>query len=205
MTDINPTILTDLEAMLIVADHPIPAGEFAQILDEDIDTTNRHLEYLRDEFTGATGGRPRGFRLRMAGGGWRLYAATDCVTVVEQFMSIPRVSKLSQAALETLAIVAYKQPVTRATMSNIRGVNVEGVVRSLQSKNLIELVSTDPTTGAGFYGTTDEFLHYMDINSLDELPPLAPLLPPEGELDELEQDVARRTKTVHVEKDDNNE
>lgn len=192
MADIDDDILTRLEAMLIIADHPIPAGEFALILDCDVEATQAHLEHLQADYRGEHGGRVRGFDLRNAGGGWRLYANGDYVDTIEKFMAVPRVAKLSQAALETLAIIAYKQPIARSSISNIRGVNVDGVVRSLLTKNLIELVDTDPTTGASYYGTTQSFLEFMDIDSLDELPPLAPLLPPESELDDLEADIKTR-------------
>lgn len=194
MTDIDPEILSKLEAVLIIADHPIATGTLAMACSCDIETAQAHLEALREEYSGKGGQRMRGWELRMAGGGWRLYANPAFLDAIEAYSSVPRMAKLSQAALETLAIIAYRQPIARSAISAIRGVNVDGVVRSLQTKNLIELVSTDETTGAAYYGTTQSFLEYMDINSLDELPPLAPLLPDESELEALDDDAAQRAR-----------
>jgi segregation and condensation protein B len=110
-------------------------------------------------------------------GGVRIYTRPDHAGVVEQFLHEGQRSRLTQAALETLAVIAYRQPVTRSRVSAIRGVNVDGVVRTLLARGLIVEVGTDPETGGGLFRTTDLFLEKMGLQSLDELPSLAPLLP----------------------------
>ena len=125
----------------------------------------------------------RGFELREAGGGWRIYSAAAYADVVGRFVVDGQQARLTQAALETLAVVAYRQPVTRGQVSAVRGVNVDSVVRTLTSRGLVAEVGTDPSTGAVLYGTTGYFLERMGLTSLDELPPLAPYLP---EFDALE-------------------
>ena len=132
---------------------------------------------------GERGGRPRGFELRHAGEGWRIYSAPAYADVVGRFVLDGQSARLTQAALETLAVVAYRQPVTRGQVSAVRGVNVDGVMRTLTARGLVVEVGTEPTSGALLYGTTGYFLERMGLSSLDELPPLAPYLP---EIDALE-------------------
>ena len=124
------------------------------------------------------------------GGGWRFYTAAACAPHVERFVLAGQTAKLSQAALETLAIIAYQQPVTRGRMAAVRGVNVDGVVRTLLTRKLIEEAGPDIEGGALTYRTTDHFLERMGLRDLTELPPLAPLLPGDDELAELMDPVA---------------
>ena len=134
------------------------------------------IERLVADFDGVDGTIRRGFELREVGGGWRFYVRADLDAVVEQFVEAERPSRLSQAALETLAVVAYKQPITRSQIAAIRAVNVDGVVRTLVARGLIEESFTDSETGAINYVTSDLLLQQLGINSLDELPLISPLL-----------------------------
>ena len=134
------------------------------------------IESLVEDYDGATGGPKRGFELREVGGGWRLYVRAEHDALVSEFVGSQAPSRLSQAALETLAVIAYKQPVTRGQVASIRAVNVDSVVRTLLSRGLITEVFTDAETGAIHYGTTDALLINLGINSLDDLPHISPLL-----------------------------
>ncbi|QGQ19245.1 SMC-Scp complex subunit ScpB [Cellulomonas sp. JZ18] len=166
-----------LEAVLMVADEPIPAVRLATALALPTERVEALLEELAAEYRGEHGGRPRGFELRRAGAGWRMYSAPAYGDVVGRFVVDGQTSRLTQAALETLAVVAYRQPVTRGQVSAVRGVNVDGVMRTLTARGLVAEVGTEPTSGAVLYGTTGYFLERMGLSSLDELPPLAPYLP----------------------------
>jgi segregation and condensation protein B len=119
----------------------------------------------------------RGFDLREIAGGWRFYTREECAPVVERFVSEGQEVRLTQAALETLAVVAYRQPVSRARVSAVRGVNCDGVMRTLTLRGLVEDSGTDPETGAILYRTTGYFLERLGLASLEELPDLAPFLP----------------------------
>jgi segregation and condensation protein B len=157
----------------MVAEKPVPAAEIAAGLDArrvDVEAVLRELAagYVRDG---------RGFSLRDVGGGWRFYASDDCAPWVERFVLAGQTAKLSQAALETLAVVAYQQPVSRGRISAVRGVSADGVIRTLTARGLVEETGTDPESGAILYRTTDYFLERMGLRSLEELPPLAPLIP----------------------------
>jgi segregation and condensation protein B len=121
--------------------------------------------------------RRAGITLRRVGDGWRLYTREEHAGVVERYLADGARSKLTQAALETLAVIAYRQPVTRARVSAIRGVGVDGVMRTLLGRGLVQEVGTDPDSGGGLYGTTPLFLERLGLSGLDELPELAPLLP----------------------------
>lgn len=165
-----------LEAVLMVADEPVPAVQLATVLGLPTAEVERILHELAAEYRGELGGRPRGFELREAGGGWRVYSAPAYADVVGRFVLDGQAARLTQAALETLAVIAYRQPVTRGQVSAVRGVNVESVVRTLVSRGLVHEVGTEPS-GAVLYGTTPYFLERMGLTSLDELPPLAPYLP----------------------------
>lgn len=127
----------------------------------------------------------RGFELREVAGGWRVFSRPAFAGVVERFVLDGQTAKLTQAALETLAIVAYRQPVSRARVSAVRGVNVDAVMRTLVTRGLVEETGSDPETGAILYRTTDFFLHRIGLTSLEELPALAPFLPELDALDEL--------------------
>jgi len=166
-----------VEAVLMVADEPVPAVELAAALAVPVDELLATLADLAAEYRGDGGARPRGFELREAGGGWRVYSAPAHADAVGRFVQGGQTARLTQAALETLAVIAYRQPVSRGQVSAVRGVNVDGVVRTLAARGLVAEVGQDPHTGASLFGTTGYFLERMGFTSLDELPPLAPHLP----------------------------
>ncbi|GAB4085693.1 SMC-Scp complex subunit ScpB [Myceligenerans cantabricum] len=175
-----------LEAVLMVADEPVAEERLAVALALPSVEVRELLEEISDEYRGELGGRPRGFELRRTQDGWRIYSSTAHGDVVGRFVLDGQTAKLSQAALETLAVVAYRQPVTRGQVSAVRGVNVDGVVRTLLTRGLIAEIEQDPVTGAVLFGTTGYFLERMGYDSLDELPPLAPHLPDLDMLDGLD-------------------
>jgi segregation and condensation protein B len=162
-----------LEALFFVSDEPLTASVLAQALDLD----RRSTEALCDRLAGELEQRRSGLVLRNVAGGWRLYTHPDTAPVVEQFVLSSRQARLTKAALETLAIVAYKQPVTRHQVNGIRGVNSDGVLRALADRGLIEVAGRDETPGRPvLYGTTPDFLERLGLPSLAALPSLAPLL-----------------------------
>jgi segregation and condensation protein B len=162
-----------LEALFFVSDEPLTASVLAQALDLD----RRSVEALCDRLVRELEDRGSGLVLRNVAGGWRLYTHPDAAPVVEQFVLSSRQARLTKAALETLAIVAYKQPVTRHQVSGIRGVNSDGVLRALADRGLIEEAGRDETPGRPvLYGTTRDFLERLGLPSLAALPSLAPLL-----------------------------
>lgn len=186
LSDEVRALLPALEAILMVVDRPVTAGELGATFDVSVELIDEALEYLSAEYRGEHELRPRGFELRRAAGGWRIYSAPAWADVVGRFIVGTAQAKLSQAALETLAVVAYRQPVSRSRISHIRGVNVDAVVRTLVARGLIEEVGwTD--SGARLYGTTDTFLERLGFESLNDLVPLAPYLPSAEELDDLEE------------------
>ncbi|HEY9525299.1 MAG TPA: SMC-Scp complex subunit ScpB [Thermopolyspora sp.] len=175
--DIQPGPRAAVEAILLVVDEPVAEMTLAQVLErptEEIATLLRELsaEYTRDG---------RGFDLRAVAGGWRLYTRAECAALVERFVRDGQQSRLTQAALETLAVVAYRQPVSRARVSAIRGVNSDGVMRTLTARGLVEEAGTDPESQAVLYRTTAYFLERLGLRDLDELPELAPYLPDDPE------------------------
>lgn len=167
-----PPLRQALEAVLLVADSPVAEVDLAQVLEFPTEVVAGELRRLAEEY--ATDGR--GFELRSVAGGWRLYTAPECAPYVERFVRDGRSSKLSPAALETLAIVAYRQPISRGRISAVRGVDVDGVMRTLLTRGLIEEAGSDTTSGATLYSTTAFFLERLGLSSLEELPPLAPHL-----------------------------
>jgi segregation and condensation protein B len=178
----DPEVLRGaLEALLFVADAPLELTQLAATVQRPVDEVAEMLAAI----TADLDARGTGWQLRPAATGFRLYTRDQYAPVVESFLLEGQRSRLSQAALETLAVIAYKQPVTRARISAIRGVNVDGVVRTLLARGLITEIGSDPETGGGLYRTTDTFLEKMGIATVDELPSLAPLLP---ELDTLDSD-----------------
>jgi segregation and condensation protein B len=177
----EPPLAAQLEAVLMVAEDPVPALVLAERLERPAPEVETTLRALAADYA-ASG---RGFALREVGGGWRFYSSADCAPYVERFVLAGQTARLSQAALETLAIVAYQQPVTRGRIAAVRGVNVDGVVRTLLTRRLIEDAGADVEGGALTYRTTSYFLERMGLRSLAELPPLAPLLPGSDELAEL--------------------
>ncbi|GAA1985103.1 SMC-Scp complex subunit ScpB [Isoptericola halotolerans] len=166
-----------LESILMVAETPVRTERLAAAVARPTAEVAELLATLAAEYRGETGGRPRGFELREGAEGWRVYSSREHADVVSRFVLEGQSSRLSQAALETLAVVAYRQPVTRGQISAVRGVNVDGVVRTLLARGLVAEVGQDPLSGAVLFGTTGEFLDRMGWSSLDELPPLAPHLP----------------------------
>jgi segregation and condensation protein B len=174
-----------LEALLMVAEGPVPVERLAAVVGLPADEVRALLADLAAEYRGETGGRPRGFELREGAAGWRIWSARAQHDVVARLVRDGQTSRLSQAALETLAVIAYRQPVTRGQVSAIRGVNVDGVVRTLLARGLVAETGHDPLTGAALFGTTGEFLDRMGWTSLDELPPLAPHLPGLDALEEI--------------------
>lgn len=169
-----------IEAILMVVDEPVAPAEIASALDVPEPQVLAALEALRDEF--ANPDNPRGFELRATEGRWRFYSSPLFADVVGAFIVDGQSARLSQAALETLAVVAYRQPVTRGQVSQIRGVNVDTVMKTLSARGLITEVGE--LGGAVLFGTTTQFLERLGLSSLDELPPLAPFLPDLASIDE---------------------
>lgn len=162
-----------LEAILMVVDEPVSVAQLATTLGLPPAAT----EHLLTELAASYEAEGRGFELLQRGGGWRIYSHPRYADVVGSFITAGQTAKLTNAALETLAIVVYRQPISRGAISAIRGVNVDSVVRTLQARGLIDETGTDPVSGAVLYGTTTYFMERVGLASLEELPPLAPYLP----------------------------
>ena len=171
--DAGPGLRASLEAILLVADEPVPVVVLAQVLERPRNEVAAELRDLAASYV-AEG---RGFDLREIAGGWRFYTREDCAPLVERFVSDGQEVRLTQAALETLAVVAYRQPVSRTRVSAVRGVNCDGVMRTLTLRGLVAEAGTDQETGATLFRTTVYFLERLGIASLDQLPELAPFLP----------------------------
>lgn len=169
-----------IEAILLVVDSPVSAARLANALGEEPDLVARELRGIDKEYRT----RGNGFCLRESEEGWRLYTRPENHREVEAFLLDGSQSTLSRAALETLAIIAYRQPVTRSQIAAIRGVNVDGVVRTLTLRGLIKETEQQGESGAHLYETTSLFTETMGIQSLDDLPNLAPLLPDIDHIDE---------------------
>jgi segregation and condensation protein B len=167
-----------LEAILMVADEPMSVVTLATAVGAPVKRVRQAIAALVEDFDGdAPGGSiRRGFELREVGGGWRVYVRAEFDQVVAGYVLQQNPTKLSQAALETLAVIAYKQPISRGAIASIRAVNVDSVVRTLLGRGLITELFTDSETGAINYGTTDLLLTQLGINSVDELPKISPLL-----------------------------
>lgn len=162
-----------LEAVLMVVDEPATEAHLAKVLERTPREVARALRELVDEYEA----QGRGFELRLVAGGWRFYSRADYAPAVEAFVLDGQQARLTQAALETMAVVAYRQPVSRSRVSAVRGVNCDGVMRTLLQRGLVEEAGTEPETGAILYRTTNYFLERMGLRGLDELPELAPFLP----------------------------
>ncbi|MCB0912218.1 MAG: SMC-Scp complex subunit ScpB [Propionibacteriaceae bacterium] len=162
-----------VEALLLMATEPIPAADLAEAVDVPVAEVEECLAGLA-AFYDETG---RGFELRRVGTGWRYYTREEHADVIGRWLLEGQRGTLSQAALETLAVVAYLQPISRGRVSAVRGVNVDGVMRTLATRDLIEEVGRDEETGARLFATTGYFLERMGLTSLDQLPALAPHLP----------------------------
>lgn len=174
---VDPRQLSEaIEAVLMVADQPVSAVGLAQVTSTPIAHVKAALSDLAAHYDGTATTPRRGFELREMGGGWRIFARRDWDVLIRRFVHDDSPQRLSQAALETLAVVAYKQPVTRPQVSAVRAVNVDSVMRTLLARGLITEASTDAETGAIFYATTPLLLEYLGIDSLEALPALSPLL-----------------------------
>jgi segregation and condensation protein B len=180
-----------LEALLFIADEPQSVVHLAAAVARPIAEVRAAIARLRADYDGgassgeprtdageqpAAGGIRRAFELREVGGGWRFYAREEYDALITNAVLAQTSTRLSQPALETLAVIAYKQPISRSSIASIRTVNVDSVVRTLLGRGLITEVDTDEETGAILYGTTDVLLTNLGISSLDELPPISPLL-----------------------------
>ncbi len=165
-----------LEAILMIADEPQALVSLATGLGVPVPAVRQSIERLVADYDGETGGPRRGFELREVAGGWRIYVREQYDAVVKDFVLTQNPSRLSQAALETLAVIAYKQPISRGAIASIRAVNVDSVVRTLLGRGLITEAFTDSETGAIHYATTDLLLTSMGVNSIEELPLISPLL-----------------------------
>lgn len=173
-----------LEAIIMVADHPADPVVLAQLVELSPATVEEILLQVAESYEQEN----RGFRLVKVAGGWRYQSHEDCSAYVEQFVLTGQTARLSAAALETLAIVAYKQPTSRAQVAAIRGVNVDGVMRTLQQRGYIDETGRDVGPGqASLFGTTDLFLERLGLNSIDELPSLGDLIPGADVVELLEQ------------------
>lgn len=177
--DEGPALRTALEAILMVVDEPVGEVVLAQVTERPTEEVRTALRQLAAEYDKAG----RGFELREVAGGWRFYTRASCAAYVERFVLDGQQARLTQAALETLAVVAYRQPVSRARVSAVRGVNVDGVMRTLVTRGLVEEAGHDGEGGATLYRTTSYFLERLGLRSLDELPDLAPFLPDADALD----------------------
>ena len=172
-----------LEALLLVVDTPASVEALASATEQPADRVAAQLVRLAQEFTG----RDSGIDLREAGGGWRMYTRARFAPFVERLLHDGARSKLTREALETLSVVAYRQPVTRARVSAVRGVNVDAVMRTLLARGLITEAGPDADTGAAMFGTTELFLERLGLSSLADLPDIAPLLPDVDVIDDLSE------------------
>jgi segregation and condensation protein B len=168
-----------IEAILMVVDEPVTEMTLAHVLGYPVEAIERALVSLENGY------EEHGFSLRKVNGGWRFYSRPEHSAMVEKFVLDGQQSRLTQAALETLAVIAYRQPVSRARVSAIRGVNVEAVMKTLVTRGLVEESGIEHETGAILYITTGYFLERLGLNSLEDLPALAPYLPDLDRLDEV--------------------
>jgi segregation and condensation protein B len=187
MTDDLPPVRAALEAVLLVVDEPVAEVVLAQVVErptEEVGALLRDLaaDYDRDQ---------RGFELRCVAGGWRLYTRADCAPYVERFVRDGQQARLTQAALETLAVVAYRQPVSRSRVAGIRGVNVDAVMRTLVTRGLVTEVGTEHESGAILYGTTGHFLERLGLANLEQLAPLSDYLADPYAIDEEDVSTSR--------------
>ena len=177
----NREIERSIEAILMVVDEPVSEVVLAQIIEVPTEQVLESLNSLQNQYES----EQRGFQLRQISGGWRFYSHTDQAPLVEKFVLDGQQAKLTQAALETLAVIAYRQPISRARVSAIRGVNVEAVMKTLIVRGLVEESGMEHETGAILYKTTNFFLERLGLNSVTDLPALAPFLPNIDGLDEV--------------------
>jgi segregation and condensation protein B len=183
-----------LEALLLVVDTPVPADALAAALDQPAYRIAAKLQAMADELTA----RDSGIDLRDAGGGWRMYTRSRFAPYVERLLLDGTRSKLTRAALETLAVVAYRQPVSRVRVSAVRGVNVDAVMRTLLARGLITEAGTDPDSGAVTFATTELFLERLGLSSLSDLPDIAPLLPDIDVIDDITESLSDEPRFVKL-------
>lgn len=182
----EPELRSILESLLLVVDTPVPAEALASATDQPEDRVSAALTELAADLTE----RGSGIDLREAGGGWRFYTRPRYAPYVERLLLDGARSKLTRAALETLAVVAYRQPVTRARVSAVRGVNVDAVMRTLLARGLITEAGNDSDSGAVTFATTELFLERLGLSSLTDLPDIAPLLPDVDVIDDLSENLS---------------
>jgi len=175
----NVEVERSIEAILMVVDEPVSEIILAQVLEKTVEEVEAALAHLVTSYD------ERGFSLRKINGGWRFYSNPDYHSAVEKFVLDGQQNRLTQAALETLSVIAYRQPVSRARVSAIRGVNVEAVMKTLVTRGLVEESGIEHESGAILYKTTSYFLERLGLNSLEDLPALAPYLPNLDGLDEI--------------------
>ena len=184
MTEPSSEARRAIEAILMVADEPLEPHLLAQLLE----VSPARVEELCAELVDAYEADERGFVLARVAGGYRFQSHPDLAPYVERFALEGQSARLSAAALETLAIVAYKQPVSRAQVAAIRGVNVDGVMRTLQLRGYVEEIGRDPGPGlAVLYGTSRLFLERLGLDTVDDLPPLGAFVPGPEVVEVLEQ------------------
>ena len=176
-----PSLKAGIEAILLVVDEPVTAITLAKITNTPEVQVNKTLKEIKKELDNREGG----ITLREIAGGWRFYTNEHSGEVVERFLKDGQTARLTQASLETLAVIAYRQPVSRGRVAAIRGVNVDGVVRTLLNRGLIEEAGSDNESQAVLYRTTAYFLERVGIASLEELPPVADYLPNMAALDSI--------------------
>ncbi|HKS45478.1 MAG TPA: SMC-Scp complex subunit ScpB [Amycolatopsis sp.] len=177
----DPALESALEALLLVVDSPASEESLAETVGQPVTRVTDTLRAMATAFTE----RASGIDLRRVGEGWRFFTRDTYAPFVEKLLMDGQRSKLTRAALETLAVIAYRQPVTRARVSAVRGVNVDGVIRTLLARGLIEESGTDGETGGTLYVTTELFLERLGLSSLNDLPPIAPLLPEVDAIDDI--------------------
>ena len=172
-----------LEGILTIADEPVPVAQLAQITG----AAKSDVKMALDDIAAEMRTSERGFQLREVDDGWRMYSSEFGSQAVEKYVKEGHSSRLSQAALETLAVIAYRQPVSRGRIAAIRGVNVDGVVRTLMNRGLVQESGVEQATGAVLYSTTQYFLDRLNINGLEDLPPVADYLPDLAEVEEFDE------------------
>jgi len=183
-----------LEALLLVVDSPVTVEALAAATDQPVYRIAAKLEAMAEELTG----RDSGIDLRKTGEGWRMYTRSRFAPYVERLLLDGARSKLTRAALETLAVVAYRQPVTRARVSAVRGVNVDAVMRTLLARGLITEAGADDDTGAVTFATTELFLERLGLTSLADLPDIAPLLPDVDSIEELSESLDSEPRFIKL-------
>lgn len=176
-----PDLRAALEALLLLADEPMNVMTLAEATRRPVEEVEVAVRELAAEYTE----QGRGFDLREVAGGWRYYTRAECSPLIERWVLDGQQARLTQASLETLAVIAYQQPVSRGRVSAVRGVNVDGVIKTLLTRGLIEEAGHDGESGSILYRTTSYFLERLGASSLDELPPLAEHLPDLGDLEEV--------------------